>query len=241
MLPYLADGDLDTAVLVGLGKVVEGTLKAPEPPGSIDLGPPPGPPFPEPEVDRAVYDHAGILSGDAIVKAEAIIDAIEARTGAEVVVYTQDSGEYPTTEETEAKARALMDQWGIGRAGFNDGLVIFFDMDPSLEHGQVQLYAGPGFEATYLSNQERQSIYENDMLPHLRSADFDAALAAALDQGGPGRERRSRRGPPARPPAQRGGRARRGTDRVHGPRRVGRPGTGAASARTRSTSTIRRS
>ena len=180
MLPYLADGDLDTAVLVGLGEVVGGTLKASEPPGSIDLGPPPGPPFPEPEVDRAVYDHAGILSGDAIVEAEAVIDAIEARTGAEVVVYTQNSGEYPTTEETEAKARALMDQWGVGRAGFNDGLVIFFDMDPSLQHGQVQLYAGPGFEATYLSNQERQSIYENDMLPHLRSADFDAALAAAL-------------------------------------------------------------
>ena len=38
-----------------------------------------------------------------------------------------------------------MDQWGVGRKGFDDGLVIFFDMQPNLEHGQVQLYAGPGF------------------------------------------------------------------------------------------------
>ena len=59
-------------------------------------------------------------------------------------------------------------------------MVIFFDMDPSLQHGQVQLYAAPGFEAAYLSNADRQAIYENDMLPHLREADFDDALKVAL-------------------------------------------------------------
>ena len=144
--------------------------------------PPPGPPFPSPETDRAVYDYAGILSPAAIAAAEATIDAIEARTGSEVVVYTQNSGTSPTTDETEAKARALMDQWGVGRKGFNDGLVIFFDMQPNLEHGQVQLYAGPGFEAAFLSNEERQSIYQNDMLPSLVAGDFDAALAAALEK-----------------------------------------------------------
>ena len=150
--------------------------------GARAAGPsvPPGPPFPPPVDKQAVYDFAGILSEGTIADAEATIDAIEARTGAEVVVYTQGSGEYPTTEETEAKARALIDQWGIGRAGFDDGMVIFFDMDPSLEHGQVQLYAAPGFEAAYLTNQERQAIYENDMLPHLRDGDFDGALTAAL-------------------------------------------------------------
>src|SRR5215203_971990 len=84
--------------------------------------PPPGPPFPEPVTDQAVYDFAGILSPQAIAQAEATIDAIEERTAAEVVVYTQDSGTYPSTEETEAKARALIDQWGVGRKGFNDSL-----------------------------------------------------------------------------------------------------------------------
>ena len=142
--------------------------------------PPAGPPFPPPETDRAVYDYAGILSSEAIAKAETTIDAIEARTGAEVVVYSQISGTSPTPAETEANARALMDQWGVGRAGFNDGLVIFFDMQPNLQHGQVQLYAGSGFKATFLSDEERQAIYQDDMLPHLRAVDFDAAVAAAL-------------------------------------------------------------
>jgi uncharacterized membrane protein YgcG len=184
MLPLLRGGDLDSALLVGLARIVTGTLDASPSPGGEPAAPavPPGPPFPPPQTDRAVYDYAGILSSAAIVKAEASIDAIEARTAAEIVVYTQDSGDSPTTEETEAKARALIDQWGIGRRGFNDGMVIFFDMQPNLLHGQVQLYAAPGFEAAYLSNQERQSIYENDMLPHLMAAEFDEALAIALQK-----------------------------------------------------------
>jgi uncharacterized membrane protein YgcG len=157
------------------------TLAASAPPAIPSAAPlPPGPPFPEPVDNQAVYDFAGILSPSAIVATESTIDRIEQRTGAEVVVYTQNSGEYPTTEETKAKARALMDQWGVGRKGFNDGLVIFFDMQPNLEHGQVQLYAGPGFESAFLSNAERQSIYENDMLPYLQNGDFDGALAAAM-------------------------------------------------------------
>ena len=187
MLPFLLQGNLDDAVLVALVRVVTATLDTGPvtEPGGVPVaeGPLPGPPFPEPEIDRAVYDYAGILSGDAIVEAEAIIDTVEARTGAEIVVYTQEAGYYNITMgETELRARELIDQWGIGRAGFDDGLVIFFDLDPSLEHGQVQLYAAPGFEAAYLTNSERQAIFDNDMLPFLREADFDGALAIALEK-----------------------------------------------------------
>jgi uncharacterized membrane protein YgcG len=141
-----------------------------------------GPPFPSPVDQQAVYDEAGILSDAAEADAEATIDAIEERTAAEIVVYTQLVDYGVTTEETESRARALIDQWGVGRRGFDDGLAIFFDIDPSLEHGQVQLYAAPGFEATFLTNSERQAIYENDMLPYLRSADFDGALGVALEK-----------------------------------------------------------
>jgi uncharacterized membrane protein YgcG len=145
--------------------------------------PPPGPPFPQPTAGQAVYDFARVLSTGAIAGAEATIDAIEARTAAGIVVYTQNSGTYDlSTDGTRTKAAALIDQWGVGRAGFDDGLAIFFDLDPSLQHGQVQLYAGPGFEAAYLSNEERQRIFDDDMLPYLRSGDFDGALAIALQR-----------------------------------------------------------
>ncbi len=186
MQPALAAGDFDGATLAGLARIAQGTL-APTPPVDPDTGkppaetaPPPGPPFPDPETDRAVYDFAGLFSPAAIVNAESVIDGIEARTGAEVVVFSQPLGTSSSESETEARARALMDQWHVGRKGIDDGLVIFFDMDASGRHGQVQLYGGPGFEAAFLSNSERQAIFENDMLPFLQSGDFNGALGAAL-------------------------------------------------------------
>ncbi|MGZ8501269.1 MAG: DUF2207 family protein, partial [Candidatus Limnocylindrales bacterium] len=139
-----------------------------------------GPPYPAPVTGQRVYDTAGILSPSAIAEAERVSRAIEDRTGAQVVVYTQLKPESDTPQAAERDAIALMDQWGIGRKGFDDGLVILFDMDQSLRHGQVQLYAGPGFRTTFLSNEERQAIYENDMLPLLRGADFDGAVLGGL-------------------------------------------------------------
>jgi uncharacterized membrane protein YgcG len=143
---------------------------------------PPGPPFPDPETDRAVYDQAGVFSQETIAKAESTIDAIEARTGAEVVVYSQVRGYGVTQEQADSDAQALMDQWGVGRKGFDDGLVILFDLDPSKKHGQVNLYGGPGYRAAYLDNTEKQRIFDEDMLPFLREGDLDGALNVALQK-----------------------------------------------------------
>ena len=108
----------------------------------------------------------GAPSRRPITQAEQIIDAIEAQTGVEVVVYTQAMGRDDlTTDGAEADAAALMDEWGVGRAGINDGLVILFELDTSLAHGQVQLYAGDGFDSTYLSADERQAIFDDEMVP----------------------------------------------------------------------------
>jgi uncharacterized membrane protein YgcG len=140
-----------------------------------------GPPFPPPEDGRAVYDTAGVLQASTIGQVEQTIDAIEQRTGAEIAVFTRTVPFPETTDEAEANARALMDQWGVGRKGFDDGLVILFDLNEGDTcHGQVQLYAGPGFQAEFLTNQERQQIFENDMLPLLRGCDLDGALLAAM-------------------------------------------------------------
>lgn len=140
-----------------------------------------GPPYPQPVAGQRVYDTAAALTPDVVARVEAQIAAIEQRTGAQVVVYTQLVDPGITTAKAEADAQALMDQWGVGRKGIDDGLVILFDLrsdDPC--HGQVQLYAGPGFRATYLTNEERQAIYENDMLALLQACEIPAALEAAI-------------------------------------------------------------
>jgi hypothetical protein len=143
---------------------------------------PPGPPFPNPVVNQAVYDQAGVFREATVATLESTIDAIEARTGVEVVVYTQ-AWPYKIDQSTsEANAAALIDQWGIGRRGFDDGLVILFDLDPSLVHGQVSLYAGSGFKATFLSDSERQQIFDNEMLPRLQGGDLNGAALAAIER-----------------------------------------------------------
>jgi uncharacterized membrane protein YgcG len=140
-----------------------------------------GPPFPPPNPGQAVYDTAGVFRDATVQQVEQTIDAIEARTGAEVVVYTQLVPDFTTDDDARQQAAALIDQWGVGRRGFDDGLAILFDLyenDPC--HGRVQLYAGPGFSAEFLSNAERQSIFDNTMLPLLKRCDLDGALLVAM-------------------------------------------------------------
>ena len=73
------------------------------------------------------------------------------------------------------------------------------------------------------------------------SADFDGALGVALDEGRRRRDARARGRAPARAPDQRGPRPRRRADRLPRACPAGRSSTGGGSARTRSTSTTRRS
>jgi len=146
-----------------------------------------GPPFPAPQIDVVVYDYAGILSAATEQRATQIITDIEHRTGAEIVVYTQYK---PGSDEdsTEQDAIKLIDQWGVGRAGFDDGMAVMWNTNrleclPGVPgNGQVQLYAAPGYAAAYLSNDERQRIFDDDMVPYLRQCDEDSALLAALDK-----------------------------------------------------------
>ncbi|HEY7524696.1 MAG TPA: TPM domain-containing protein [Candidatus Limnocylindrales bacterium] len=130
-----------------------------------------------------MYDTAGVLDPATIAYTEGKIDAIEGRTGAEVVVYTQVVPDGVTAEEAESHALALLNQWGVGRAGFDDGLVILLDLEASDTcHGQAQLYGAEGYRAAYLSNAERQQIFEHEMLPLLRGCDLDSAIRVAIDR-----------------------------------------------------------
>jgi uncharacterized membrane protein YgcG len=162
--------------------MLAGAALAVPPPGPI---PPAGPPYPPPIIDVVVYDYANILSADTTAEATRIITAIEQRVGAEVVVYTQLKPG-ADDESTDEDAIALIDQWGVGRAGFDDGLAIMWNVkrvpcQPGVPgNGNVRLYAGPGYAAAYLSNSERQQVFDNEMLPELRACDEDGALLAAL-------------------------------------------------------------
>jgi uncharacterized membrane protein YgcG len=142
-----------------------------------------GPPYPDPVSGIAVYDTADVLSQATEAQLEASIDKVEADTGAEVVVYTQLIPRPETNGDAQVRAAALMDQWGVGRAGVNDGLVILIDLNQGDTcHGQVAMYGGEGYNNTWLSVDDRQRIFENDMLPYLKACDMDGAVRVAIEK-----------------------------------------------------------
>lgn len=136
--------------------------------------------FPGPVEGQAVYDPAGVLSADVERALEARIDAIEARSGAEVAVYAQ-LDPAATEESNLAAAGDLMEQWGVGRQGFDDGLVILVSLQDDLVHGKVSLYGGAGFLRGYLSEGDLQAIIDEVIVPAAIERQLDAGLILALD------------------------------------------------------------
>ena len=156
----------------------------------LAASPLPGPPYPQPTNDVVVYDYAGVLTPATEARLTTTITAIEKRVGAEIVVYTQYKPG-STEDSTRSDAKALLDQWGVGRAGFFDGLAILINMTrlPCQAgisgNGQVQLFAGDGYKAAYLSDQERQQIFDDVMVPYLKACDIDNAVLAASTRSTP--------------------------------------------------------
>ncbi len=138
-----------------------------------------GPPFPEPATNQAVYDTAGALRPATMTRAEQVADAIEQTSGAELVVYTQVKP-FITEDENLADARALMDQWGVGRSGFDDGLVLMIGLDDDLVHGKVSFFAGSGYRSSYLDEDALKRIIDDDFVPAARSGDLDGAVLSSL-------------------------------------------------------------
>ncbi|MEX1155580.1 MAG: TPM domain-containing protein, partial [Chloroflexota bacterium] len=136
--------------------------------------------FPAPVEGQAVYDPAGVLSTEVERALETRIDAIEARSGAEIAVYAQvDPG--ATEESNLAAAGDLMEQWGVGREGFDDGLVILVSLQEDLVHGKVSLFGGAGFLRGYLSEGDLQSIIDEWIIPAAIEQRLDAGLILAVD------------------------------------------------------------
>ncbi len=138
-----------------------------------------GPPFPDPVVDQAVYDTADVLSPEAEQVLEGIIDGIEARSGAEAVVYTQlvpGIGE----QANLSNALVLMNDWGIGRSGFDDGLVLMLGLEENRINGRVALYGGSGFLAAYANEDQLQGIVDSEFIPAAIAGDLEAATLSTM-------------------------------------------------------------
>ena len=139
-----------------------------------------GPPFPDPVEGQAVYDTADLLSAEVEAQIDARIDAIEARTGAEIVVYTQDVPDI-SEDDNLASAKSLIDQWGIGRSGFDDGVVLMVGLDPDPGESRVSLFGGAGFLGAYANEGALKEIIDEAFVPLARTGDLEGATESTID------------------------------------------------------------
>jgi len=129
-----------------------------------------------------VYDLADIWTTAAEQEAQQLAEAIRARTEAQLAIVAWPSDHFDVSTATaRVDALTIMNTWGVGRQGINDGLVVLFDMDEGeKKHGQIYLYAGSGFLERYMNEDEARQIVNDDMLPLAVEGDIDGALLAGL-------------------------------------------------------------
>jgi uncharacterized membrane protein YgcG len=130
----------------------------------------------------SVYDLAEIWDASTEAQAQALADAMRTRTQAQFAIVSWPSDDFDVSTETaRIDALTIINTWGVGRAGVDDGLVVLFDMDRgSKNHGQIYVYGGKGFNERYLDADEIADIVNGDMLPLAREGDIDGALLAGL-------------------------------------------------------------
>ncbi len=138
--------------------------------------------LPPSQPGRAVYDFAGIWRADTIAAAQQTADRLRAGSGVQMAIVSIPSGQSSVdTGEAEQTAKDIMDAWGVGEAGVDNGIVVLFDLDTTLRHGQIYVYAGRGVLGTYLSEAAAQNIAD-DMIAKAKAGDLDAALSVGMDQ-----------------------------------------------------------
>ncbi|MGZ8563797.1 MAG: TPM domain-containing protein, partial [Candidatus Limnocylindria bacterium] len=136
--------------------------------------------FPNPVSGQAVYDPAGAFDPAVEQALESQIDAIEARSGAEIAIYAQVDAS-ATEDSNQAAAQALLEEWGVGRKGFDDGLVWLISLEPNLVHGKVSYYAGAGFLRGYMSQGDLQSVIDEVIVPAAQQEQLDGGMINAID------------------------------------------------------------
>lgn len=138
-----------------------------------------GPPFADPVTGQAVYDSAGVLRPEVVTELEERIDAMEGAVGLETVVYVHvDPG--VSEEQNRSNAAALMDQWGVGRSGFDDGLVLMVGLEPNRVNGKVALFGGSGFVNQHIDEDGLQRIVDERFLPAARNGDLNGAALETI-------------------------------------------------------------
>ncbi|MBQ7690327.1 MAG: TPM domain-containing protein [Muribaculaceae bacterium] len=133
-------------------------------------------PIPDrPEPQRLVNDLAGVL-GDQAGVMEDTLEAFARRTSNQIVVLTvNDLGDYEPWEFAQQTGQ----QWGVGGAKFNNGVVILVKPKTEASRGQAFIATGYGMEGA-LTDLACRQIVNREMIPAFKQNDYASGVWRAL-------------------------------------------------------------
>ncbi|WP_300695351.1 TPM domain-containing protein [uncultured Bacteroides sp.] len=113
-----------------------------------------------------------ILSQAACDSIDRMLYALEQQTGIETVVAVVTS---IGSDDCFDFAHRLLNEWGVGKKGKNNGLVILLVTDQRC----IQFYTGYGLEGD-LPDAICKRIQTRDMIPYLKDGNWDAGMVAGV-------------------------------------------------------------
>ena len=123
-----------------------------------------------PERTGRVVDSAALLSSAQEAKLSQQIERLEARTSDQLVIVTVPSLENRSIEDYSL---ALANDWGVGQAGKDNGVLILVAPNDR----RIRIEVGSGLESV-LSNARAKQIIDSDLMPFFREARWFEGLEA---------------------------------------------------------------
>ena len=126
-----------------------------------------------PAPDRWVTDQVGLLSPAAAAQLDQRLEAYQARTGHQVIVWV---GAGVGNEALESWAANTFKAWGIGRKGHDDGVALFI----LAQDRRTRIEVGYGLEGQ-LTDLAAARILREELTPRLQQGHRDEAVVAAVN------------------------------------------------------------
>lgn len=120
-----------------------------------------------------VNDYAHVLSPENITTLETTLRAFTATTSNEITVVTvPDMG----NDYVEHYALSVAETWGVGGKENDNGILLLL----AIEERAVRIEVGYGLEGA-LPDSVANRIIQNEMIPRLKTGDYDGAVESAVD------------------------------------------------------------
>jgi uncharacterized protein len=121
-----------------------------------------------PQLYARVNDYAYLLSAEEENDLNQLLKSFEDSVGSQLAILTIDT---LADETIEAYSLRVANHWRLGRAQYNDGILITL----ALKHRQVRIEVGYGLELI-IEDHIAQEIIDSTMIPEFKSKDYYSGL-----------------------------------------------------------------